>query len=559
MTYKLNSGMKGKFILFIFSFCIVPSAFSQQVLSLHALFREQDAILIPQAEGTWSIKGFDEALSIKKAGDNFYILSYGSEENTSTFEAVFVKIKDELFLDLSGVMSDTLGDEVYRGSFIKCHTFYKVQITKDTLCLSSLNYEWFYNCAFKNKLPLRFEWIDNAMLLTLGTDELKLFFTGYKNEKGVFKDYVALINKSYRVQENSFDQLDTFTKITASVFPQKCIPEFPFKEGWLGGDGDVSVCLNETQTLFIFSDTYVAAKTQDKRGAGMRMVSNSVAVETCLRDSRTEVHYFWNNMYSDNPEPIFKSFTNRYKFWVKDAFVYKLFLYVLLEKIGAKQGVAPDDIFSFSQLGYTLAKIPNPSDSLDKWHIELIPLPDFSYPSLQIQTHVIKDNYLYFFINRNDKSQLLVRKKLDFIDIPQISFEYYSTSKTWLSPIREDDMYTLVNGFRAITVNYHPEMKQWVMVCDIPFPDNKIRIRTAAELMGPWSDEKIVYECPEVTPGSALYSKSNFCYLPRECIQNYDDKKHTMLITYDINNSDLNEINSNPKIYTPKVIKVSLK
>ena len=97
------------------------------------------------------------------------------------------------------------------------------------------------------------------------------------------------------------------------------------------------------------------------------------------------------------------------------------------------------------------------------------------------------------------------------------------------------------------------------MVCDIKFQGNKIKIRTSSSLTGPWSEAKIVYECPEVTPGTAAYNKLNFCYLSRECIRNYDNKTHTMIITYDVNNFDFSEIKSNPRIYTPKIIAVSLK
>ena len=36
----------------------------------------------------------------------------------------------------------------------------------------------------------------------------------------------------------------------------------PHKDGWLGGDADISVPLNDTQTLYIFGDTYVADKNE---------------------------------------------------------------------------------------------------------------------------------------------------------------------------------------------------------------------------------------------------------------------------------------------------------
>jgi hypothetical protein len=555
--------MKIKFILFVFSFCIVSTSFSQKVLLLNSLFTDQDAVLLPQAEGEWSIKDFgDMAVSIQKAGDNFYFLKYGSKKNPSTFEAAFVKINDEYFMDISGIMADSVGDEDYRNGFIRCHTIYKVQFTKDTLELFELSYTWFYDYAMKRKLPLKYEWIDNAILLTMKTDELNSFFAQQKEEKDFWGRLTALIKTAshLEIRKNINDNISA-NKITENI-SQICFPEFPFKDGWLGGDGDVSVSISKIQTLFIFSDSYVGNKNQQSRlEPGMKMVSNTVAVETCLPDGKTDVHYFWNNMYADDPQPIFKSFTNRYRYWVNDALMYNSSLYVLLQKVAPKQGAAPDDIFGFSLPGVTLAKITDPSAPPVQWKIELIPLPDFAYLLMGIHCHAIQDKFIYFFVSRNgnDNTQFLVRKKLDSIDYPEKPFEYYAMNKTWKTGINADDMDTVINGFRANTVNYHHDIKQWVMVCDIKFLENKIKIRTSSSLTGPWSGEKIVYEIPEVTPGTISYSKSNFCYLSRECIQNYDPKTHTMLITYDINNSSFSEINSNPKIYTPKVITFSLK
>lgn len=552
--------MKIIFLLCICSFCILSTAYSQKVLSLHPLFTEQDAVLMPEIEGFWRIPAFDMTVSFQKAGDNFYLLKYGSETNASTFEAVFVKIKDEIYLDLSGVMFDTLGDEDYRNTFVTVHSLYKIHMSKETLQLYETNYSWFYNYAMKNNLPLKYEWVKNAMLLTYKTDELKSFIAEQSNEQNIFKNSLSLIsNRSdEKVKENVI--IHDLEAKSSTIISQTCMPEFPLKEGWFGGDGDVSVSINSTTTLFVFSDTWVGTKNQQSRmEPGMKMVSNSVAVETCLPNGETDVKYFWNNKYSENPEPIFKTYTKRYKYWVPDAFMINDNLYVVLVKVGHRQGASPNEIFNFSLLGYTLAKISNPTDSPDKWKIEYIPLPDFGNPFLAIGPHVKLDNYIYFFISRYDKAQVLVRKQLDFIDNTEKPFEYYALNKTWKEGVNTNDMDTLVNGFRSTTVNYHQEMKQWVMICDIKFMDNKIKMRTAPALTGPWSDEIDIYEIPEVTPGNSSYMESNFCYLPRECIQNYDSKKHVMLLTYDINNPDFSKINANPKIYTPKVITIQLK
>jgi hypothetical protein len=551
--------MKNKLILIVCLSAIVTYSFSQSVVSLNPVFTEQNAVIVPGVEGSYSLPEYSLTFSINKAGDNFYFLKFGSETNPSLFEAVFIKINNELFLDMSSIMSDTIGDDYYRNGFIKPHSIFRAFLSDDTLKLYESNYKWFYNYTINLKSPLSFEWIDRGMLLTLKTEDLKAFITEHINEKDLFKDFITLIRNpstATKTFKSEVDQGHDIQKINS----KKCIPEFPLKEGWLGGDGDVSIQLSSDKTLFIFSDTYVGRKTQNNRNEpGMSMISNTVAVETCMPDGKTDVHYFWNNMFSDHPEPVFKSFASRYRFWVNDAFTYKSSLYVLLEKIAPKPRVAPNDIFGFTQLGFTLAKIINPLDQPAKWQIELIPLPGFANPLMGLRSHIIQNNYISFFVVRNDYAHSLVRKSLDLIDDPDKPFEYFARDKSWKAGIKTDDMDTVLYGFRCNTVNYHPDLKLWIMICDIKFMDNKIKIRTSSSLTGPWSDEKTIYECPEVTPGSASYNKSNYCYLARECIQNYDEKKHIMLVTYDINNSDFSLIKSHPEIYTPKVITISLK
>jgi hypothetical protein len=552
--------MKIKLCLFVCLLWSLSAGYSQDVLSLHPLFTEQDAVLISGIEGTWDIPAFDMTVSFQRAGDNFYLVKYGSVNNPSTFEAVFVKIRDEVYLDLTGIMSDTLGDEDYRSSFLNTHTFYKIRMSKDTLLLYDPSYTWFYNQAKINQSQLRVEWVRNAMLLTNNTDELKTFFSANGMAEKAFNDPLILVKVHSDIKaEKHGDKHDSGAYLPTGI-KQPCHPAFPLKDGWLGGDGTVSVPISPTSTLFIFSDTWVGHEKQYSRmEEGMKMVSNSAAIVTCLPDGESKTEYFWNNKYSENPEPLFKTYTTRYIYWVPDAFMFHGTLYVLLEKVGPKPGTLPTENFNFLLMGYTLARIDNPADTPDKWNITYIPLPDFRNPTLAIGAHAKLENHIYFFINLHDQAQALVRKQYDLLDNTEIPFEYYALDKTWKEGLNIHDMDTVVNGFRSTTVNYHTEMKQWVMICDIKFMQNKIKMRTAPALTGPWSEETEIYEIPEVTPGSSSYNESNFCYLPRECIQNYDPGRQMMLLTYDINNQNISDIIANPGIYTPKVITVRLK
>jgi hypothetical protein len=538
----------------------IAPARAQKVYSLHPLFTEKDAVLIPEIEGSWTMPVFDWTMSLRKAGDNFYYFTDDVEDSAYVHEAVFTSINDELLIDLRGKLPDDMGDADYRDSFVPCHTIYKTSISDDTLLVSSLNYSWFYHYVTNRKLPLEFEWISSGMLLTCTTEELQSFFAAHIQEDGIFHD-PALITVD---NDHYFGQKDATTGIVTDEpedpYSHQCTPRFPFKDGWLGGDGDVSVAINDSTTVFIFSDTYVGNRNQTSRqGPGMGMVSNTVALQTCLPDGEIGIDYYWNNMYSDSPEPFFRSYTDRYRYWVVDAFAPGNNLYVLLAKVGPKLGAAPDDIFNFSGLGFSLAKISNPQLAPDQWNIELYPLPDFRSETMELRCHAIQDSYLYFFVSRNDTSHLLVRKQIDLMDEPDSPFEYYSLDKSWKPGIIEDDMDEIAKGFRCNSVNFHPGLKRWVMISDIRFMDNKIKMRTAPDLTGPWSDETVIYEIPEMTPGNSSHSKSNYCYLAREHIQYYDAENHVMLLTYDVNNTNYSEIVSNPNIYTPKVIAVPIK
>ena len=90
--------MNIKFLYIIYSFFLIATSYSQQLLSLYPLYTEQEAIIIPEIEGLWMAPDFDVTISFQKTGDNFYLMKYDSGTNESTFEAFFVKIKDTIFL-----------------------------------------------------------------------------------------------------------------------------------------------------------------------------------------------------------------------------------------------------------------------------------------------------------------------------------------------------------------------------------------------------------------------------------------------------------------------------
>lgn len=340
--------------------------------------------------------------------------------------------------------------------------------------------------------------------------------------------------------------------------PLPCFPAFPHRDGWVGGDGDVSVRISDSVLLWLFSDSWVGKPNQTRQEEGLRMIPNSVAVCSCSGRDSLKMKYYWGDMYGRNPKAVFNSNTDQFKYWVNDAFMVSGYLYVLLEKIGRKENVSPGELFDFTSKGFTFAKVLNPLEQPPDWRIEFLPLPEFSDPSLSLRCHALLGIYVYFFVNKGDTAQLLVRKKVALLDNTAMPFEYFALNGAWKTGIQASDMATVYKGFRGTTVKWHSGIRKWLMLSDVHFMDNKIKFRTAPELTGPWSEEKTIYQIPETTMGSEEYDEENFCYLPRECTAGFVVDSNELLITYDINYKSHSKFRSNPKLYTPKVIRVRM-
>jgi len=64
-----------------------------------------------------------------------------------------------------------------------------------------------------------------------------------------------------------------------------CLPEFPDRDGWYGGDGAYSIQLDDWRVLWLFGDTFVSEEEGRRDRTGMAVVlGTTVAVSTCAAD-----------------------------------------------------------------------------------------------------------------------------------------------------------------------------------------------------------------------------------------------------------------------------------
>jgi hypothetical protein len=545
--------------------CLSLRVTAQDVLTFHPLYTERDAILQPTAEGTWLTDFWGPyTVEIRKVGDNFYHVRTTLAQKSTLYEGVFTRSGETLMLDLLPVVSDSLGDEMFRRRIVAVHTPYRVILERDTLRLAALGYPWFYDSLALKGAQASYIWSGSAMILSASTADLRTFIADRAHRPGFFAGELVF----HRIGEPAPRPATPHAR--SPLGPQRapegfpgaqraCLPTFPFKDGWQGADGDISIPISPSASFWIFGDSFVGGKDQTSR-SGTRMISNTIAITQCAADRSSTIQYYWRDQYTNHPRPFFESHTSRYRYWLAGMFRDGNTLYVIMQKIAPPSGATrPNEVFNWSNAGMSLARIQDPGATTpDKWTIELIPWSSTFDPNSWNGYLAKQGRYIYMFPAGKNRALHLLRLHLDHVESPEGHVEYYATSGTWKKGLSGDDMKTVMEGEAGQSVEYHPDLGQWIMVCGPGFFTNKIRIRTARELTGPWSEERVIYECPEQTPGSPVYDKENFCYLGREHIQYYDSRNRTLVITYDCNSTSLSKLVANPGIYSPRVLTIPL-
>ena len=551
------------FAAWVLVLAVFHQAHAQDVFSFHPLFSEREALLLPEVEGSWEINDFSpDTIFFRRTGDNFYTVLLNSKGSSSRYEGVFTRVGDQVLLDLLPIVAEGTGGPDYRRHLLQVHSCIRVRLDKDTLHLGLLNYRWFYDNVIAKNTTVGYLLSDSRLILTLPTAELRTFLAEHADEPGLLED--DLIFRRTITQQQSDNETDQSpakglqqTKDATDPTPSQggCMPSFPYKNGWLGGDGGLSVPLGPSKTLWLFGDTFVGKKDQTTR-SGSSMVT-TIGVSACQPDKTVDMQYYWRNMYTDHPDGFFQSHTDRYKYWQTDGFMYNNNLYVVMSKIGPKPGASPDDVFNFSYVGMTLAKVTNPNGAApDKWEIELIPWSDAIDANSYDGGVTIDGKYVYIFMLKSLWKNYLVRLPLDYLESPKGRMEYYSQDQTWKPGSDSADAKTLFDDQLIGSVLYQPELKRWLMAYGPHFGGRSIYFRTASEITGPWSDRKTLYECPELTKGSPLYEDDNYCYCSRVHAQFFSEDSSKLLVTYCCNSKKLSKLIANMTINVPQVLVV---
>ena len=334
---------------------------------------------------------------------------------------------------------------------------------------------------------------------------------------------------------------------------QEIKPEFPYKDGWLGGDAAYSIPFASNQSLWLFGDSFVGDSNARSR-AGSKLVRNSVAISSHDDESGWSIKYFWKRKGKSNPKAFFEPKEGAgYFYWPMDGFQAGQTLYVALSRVRTVDKGGP---FNFEITGVDLACISNFTLPPEKWEIEYVELHAGTdlFPGVSIS---VIGQYAYFytlFDNKTTKRRpvLLERIHIKRLNQPTTDLEYYSKDHKWKRGFDAQDAEEVFpTGNTEMSVRYHEDSRKWVAISGPAYLSNKILISTADTLTGPWSEWQTFYEVPELKPGNPVYDPDIFCYAGKEHVEFYQPVKKAIEITYVCNSSKLDKLISNMSIYRP--------
>lgn len=326
---------------------------------------------------------------------------------------------------------------------------------------------------------------------------------------------------------------------TSFATTNTCTPQFPYKNGWMGGDAVYSIALNNHKTLWLFGDTFIQPFAGKVSRYHAIMIHNSVAISNC--NNKFQIHYYWKETKSGKPKAIFKTNNKHTYYWPKAGFIWQSKLYLFLAQVKTIKA----DAFGFKVVGTSLAIINNPDVIPTRWRIKYIhlKLPKNIEPGSAV---VMNNNSVIVFTqNTKTKSMLLLRVNYKNLDTINQHWEYLGEDNHWHSGIIPNKAKIILTpNISEMSVFKIPKTDKWLAVYS-KFP-GFIKFTAANSLTGPWDILKHSYPL--------LKDKKNkniFCYAAK-AHQGFSQKE--LLITYACNSFDFSDVINNLKIYRPRIL-----
>ena len=363
--------------------------------------------------------------------------------------------------------------------------------------------------------------------------------------------------------------LSSCSAVVERVYPPQsasavCLPAFPDRNGWYGGDGAYSIGLDDGRVLWLFGDTFVSDQEGRQDRMGMSVVlGTTLAVSTCTADAGFQIRYF---LKRNNGEFV-SSFGEGEWLWPQDPFMVNRTLYVPLVSVKANPEI--EGPFKFEIAGHKIARIQGfEGADPNRWIIDYMDLTPGVPKDIKAfaTTSVVYGDYVYYYplysATRNGLrvlGNILARIPTSRLDDPSRAIDYLTRDGQWQNkPDPAQVKVVLDAAVSEMSVRHHPDQGKWIAVyMSVRNNGDQMLYQTADAPEGPWTAPRVlIRSIPEVDRSSPRYDKNNFCYAGKEHLE--FSRGRNLVVTYVCNSyedieNDTSFIRRNLFLYRPVV------
>lgn len=305
--------------------------------------------------------------------------------------------------------------------------------------------------------------------------------------------------------------------------------------GWIGGDSTYSVQLPDQRTLWLFSDSFIGEVSRSGRPApGMAMVHNALVAESDSGRLSTRT--------AEGPESFFADPSEDSYYWVQDAAVEgdELVVFLSLTRSVGEQGFAWDRnaIARVSLPDLEVTEIIDPGAGQDHvaWGAGVMTTPTHTY---------------VYGVEDLEETKHLHLARVSAGNLTDRSRWEYRTADGWSPDVAQSARLTDGVANELSVSRYRDGYLMISSDTSVPFSP-KINAWTACSPQGPWRDRQTIYETPESGGGSGQH----FTYNAHGHPEISEDGQ--LLISYNVNTFDFDELTRDPTLYRPRFITLDL-
>ncbi len=310
---------------------------------------------------------------------------------------------------------------------------------------------------------------------------------------------------------------------------------------WRGADGAASIDLENGQILWLFSDSFI-----DPLGTGRRthaiLIRNSIGIQEGHSLNGSKISFYYQGT-PEKPKAFFELPGDTWLWTGHGILVKNKLILFLFEEKSLNTGIG------FEAVNWYVAVIDNPLDDAVHWNIRYIRGPE-TLGVIVGSAAVLKDEeYVYAYGVKEPAGHevYLLRFPIDQVITGDLSGIRWWNNNEWIrSEKAELTLSPLFTGQTEFSVHYQEDLHQYMEIQTYGWDKASIGYRLSERPEGPWSPPVIFY-----TP--TLHDPQDFVYTANAHPEIVTDG---LLITYNVNNHDFDELVKNEHLYFPQCLQL---